>query len=127
MYLGIDQQSGLVYEGIDSPPLPVVPRAIVIQAKMIKVENDWNELPAGVAHSLTSWVFREDAFDPVTAPGAEGSTKPSLASRQRIASCLIRMRIPSAEPRGRVVALSRIYTPTKRVDRFYRNHTKVWG
>ena len=29
MYLGIDQQSGLVYEGIEGPVLPVVPRPTV--------------------------------------------------------------------------------------------------
>jgi hypothetical protein len=66
VYLGIDQQSGLVYEGIDQPALPVVPRAIVAQAKLIRHENDWNELPTGIAHSPMSWVFREDTFDPVT-------------------------------------------------------------
>jgi hypothetical protein len=66
VYLGIDQQSGLVYEGIDQPALPVVPRAIVAQATLIRHENDWNELPTGIAHSPMSWIFREDTFDPVT-------------------------------------------------------------
>jgi hypothetical protein len=32
MYLGIDQRSLLVCEGIDAPTLLVVPRAIVTQA-----------------------------------------------------------------------------------------------
>lgn len=66
MYLGIEQQTGLVYEGIDGPTLPVVPRAIVTQAKLIKSDADWNQLPSGIANSPTSWVFREDSFDPVT-------------------------------------------------------------
>ncbi|MCP3475822.1 hypothetical protein NLM33_36865 [Bradyrhizobium sp. CCGUVB1N3] len=39
MYLGIDQQSGLVYEGLDGPVLPVVPRPTVTQAKLIKREG----------------------------------------------------------------------------------------
>ncbi|MCP3380434.1 MULTISPECIES: hypothetical protein [unclassified Bradyrhizobium] len=43
MYLGIDQQSGLVYEGLDGPVLPVVPRPTVTQAKLIKREEDWND------------------------------------------------------------------------------------
>jgi hypothetical protein len=66
MYLGIDQQSGLVYEGIEGPVLPVVPRPTVTQAKLIKREEGWNDLPTGIAHSPMSWVFREDTFDPVT-------------------------------------------------------------
>ncbi|MET4085575.1 hypothetical protein [Bradyrhizobium sp. S3.5.5] len=66
MYLGIDQQSGLVYEGIEGPVLPVVPRPTVTQAKLIKRDEDWNDLPTGIAHSPMSWIFREDTFDPVT-------------------------------------------------------------
>jgi hypothetical protein len=66
MYLGIDQQSGLVYEGIEGPVLPVVPRPTVTQGKLIMREEDWNDLPTGIAHSAMSWVFREDTFDPVT-------------------------------------------------------------
>jgi hypothetical protein len=64
MYLGIDQQSGLVYEGIEGPVLPVVPRPTVTQGKLIMREEDWNDLPAGIAHSPMSWIFREDTFDP---------------------------------------------------------------
>ncbi|MHC2462492.1 hypothetical protein [Bradyrhizobium embrapense] len=64
MHLGIDQQSGLV--GLDSPALPVVPRPTVTQAKLIKREEDWSDLPTGVSHSPMSWIFREDTFDPVT-------------------------------------------------------------
>jgi hypothetical protein len=66
MYLGSDQQSGLVYEGLDGPILPVVPRPIVTQARLIKCEEDWNDLPTGIPHSPMFWVFREDTFDPVT-------------------------------------------------------------
>lgn len=66
MFLGIDQQSGLVYEGLENPVLPVVPRPTVTQAKLIKRDEDWIDLPTGVSHSPMSWVFREDTFDPVT-------------------------------------------------------------
>lgn len=66
MYLGIDQQSGLVYEGLEGPVLPVVPRPTVTQAKLIKCDEDWNDLPTGISNSPMSWVFREDTFDPVT-------------------------------------------------------------
>ena len=66
MYLGIDQQSGLVYEGFDGPILPVVPRPTVTQAKLIRREEDWDDLPTGIAHSPMAWIFREDTFDPVT-------------------------------------------------------------
>jgi hypothetical protein len=66
MYLGIDQQSGLVYEGLEGPVLPVVPRPTVTQGKLIKREEDWNDLPTGIVNSPTAWVFREDTFDSVT-------------------------------------------------------------
>jgi hypothetical protein len=127
MYLGIDQQSGLVYEGIGSPTLPVVPRAIVTQAKLIKNENDWNELPAAIAHSPTSWVFREDAFDPVTRTkrGRLYEAEPSQPATYWV------MPDPYEDPfgrtAGRVVALPKTYMPTRRVDRFYQNRTEVWG
>jgi hypothetical protein len=47
MYLGIDQQSGLAYEGIGMSTLPIVPTPSVTQAKLIKSEEDWNDLPFG--------------------------------------------------------------------------------
>src|ERR1700736_1807658 len=62
----LSEQSGLVYEGIEGPVLPVVPRPTVTQATLIKREEGWNDLPTGIAHSPTFWVFREDTFDPVT-------------------------------------------------------------
>jgi hypothetical protein len=113
MYLGIDQQSGLVYEGIDGPVLPVVPRPTVTQAKLIKREEDWNDLPTGIAHSPMSWIFREDTFDPVTARGAEGFTKPSLPSRHRTESCRIPMKIRLDEASVLEVGPPRPCTPTK--------------
>jgi hypothetical protein len=66
MYLGIDDQAGLVYEGLGSPVLPVVPTPNITQAKLIQSESDWLSLPTGLSQSPFSWVFREDSFDAVT-------------------------------------------------------------
>lgn len=66
MYLGIDNQSGLIYEGLGGPELPVVPTPNVTQAKLIESDQDWNSLPIGIFQSPMAWVFREDSFDAVT-------------------------------------------------------------
>ncbi|MGS1070554.1 hypothetical protein [Burkholderia glumae] len=66
MYLGIDQQSGLVYEGLNAAELPTVPTPSVTQAKLIETQQDWNNLPSGLLLSPLSWVFREDTFDSVS-------------------------------------------------------------
>lgn len=66
MYLGIDNQSGLIYEGLGGPELPVVPTPNVTQAKLIESDQDWNSLPSGIFQSPMAWVFREDSFDAVT-------------------------------------------------------------
>ncbi|MGF6877247.1 hypothetical protein [Paraburkholderia sp. MM5477-R1] len=63
MYLGIDQQTGLVYEGLNAAQLPTVPTPSVTQAKLIETQQDWNSLPGGLLLSPLSWVFREDTFD----------------------------------------------------------------
>ncbi|SEA76301.1 hypothetical protein SAMN05444680_103474 [Variovorax sp. YR216] len=42
MYLGIDQQKGLLYEGSDGPVLPAVPTPSVTQAKLIEAQPDWD-------------------------------------------------------------------------------------
>lgn len=66
MYLGIDRQSGLVYEGLSEAELPAVPKPIVTQAKLIQAQLDWGNLPSGLLDSPMSWIFREDTFDAVT-------------------------------------------------------------
>lgn len=66
MYLGIDNQSGLVYEGLGGAELPAVPNPNVTQAKLIESQDDWSNLPSGLWHSPMSWIFREDTFDAVT-------------------------------------------------------------
>jgi hypothetical protein len=62
MYLGIDNQSGVIYEGLGGPELPVVPTPNVTQAKLIESDQDWNSLPSGIFQSSMAWVFREDSF-----------------------------------------------------------------
>lgn len=66
MYLGIDQQTGLVYEGFNAAQFPTVPTPSVTQAKLIETRDDWNSLPGGLPLSPMSWMFREDTFDAVS-------------------------------------------------------------
>lgn len=64
MYLGIEQQTGLVYEGSGSPDIPSIPLPIVTHATLIEKPEDWKSLP-GPSDTLC-WMFREDSFDAVT-------------------------------------------------------------
>lgn len=66
MYLGIDAQTGLIYEGSANPDLPVLPLPAVTQAKLIEKPEDWNSLPDGLSSDPFQWVFREDSFDAST-------------------------------------------------------------
>ena len=105
MYLGIDQQTGLVYEGSDGPVLPAVPTPSVTQAKLIEAPQDWGNLPGGIVQSPFSWTFREDTFDarPTRTGRRSGAIavevglpiRSTSASRSRAARQL------QLEPRGR--------------------------
>lgn len=66
MYLGICNNTGLVYEGLGAADIPSVPTPSITQAKLIAVEADWQDLPRGLAVDPLRWIFREDSFDPVT-------------------------------------------------------------
>ena len=66
MFLGISQETGLVYEGVERPQLPAVPIPVVTPAKLIEIPQDWNSLPVAVGQSPLPWIFREDSFDAVT-------------------------------------------------------------
>lgn len=66
MFLGIDERSGLAYEGVHGVELPAVPNPIVTPAKLIESHQDWSSLPLGVGQHPISWMFREDTFDAVT-------------------------------------------------------------
>lgn len=67
MFLGIDDNGGLVYESVGSnPDRPVMPIPMVSQAKIIGGRADWDALPGSFRTSPITLLFREDAFDPVT-------------------------------------------------------------
>lgn len=66
MYLGICNNTGLVYEGLGAADIPSIPTPSVTQAKLIGTEADWQDLPRGLALDPIRWIFREDSFDPVT-------------------------------------------------------------
>ncbi len=66
MHLGIDNNSGLVYEGWGNPGLPAIPTPHITLAKLIKHPEDWSSLPLSFDQSSLGWIFREDTFDAVT-------------------------------------------------------------
>jgi hypothetical protein len=66
MYLGIDQQTGLIYEGSGNPDIPTLPLPAVTQAKLIETPEDWTTLPNGLSGDPMHWMFREDSFDAAT-------------------------------------------------------------
>lgn len=66
MYLGICNNIGLVYEGLEAAEIPSIPTPFVTQAKLIAAEADWQDLPRGLAGDPLRWLIREDSFDPVT-------------------------------------------------------------
>lgn len=66
MYLGICNNTGLVYEGLGAADIPSIPTPCVTQVKLIAADADWRDLPRGLAVDPLRWIFREDSFDPVT-------------------------------------------------------------
>lgn len=66
MYIGFESNSGNWYEGANAPQFVITPRPLISQAKRIDCPADWNNLPRGIDQTPFEWVFREDAFDPVT-------------------------------------------------------------
>lgn len=66
MYLGIEEGTGLIYEGSGNAEIPAIPLPAVLQAKLIETELDWQRLPGGLVSDPMQWTFREDSFDPVT-------------------------------------------------------------
>jgi hypothetical protein len=66
MYLGIEENTGLIYEGSGNPDIPAIPLPSVLQAKLIEEPEDWGRLPGGLSGDPRQWTFREDSFDPVT-------------------------------------------------------------
>lgn len=66
MNLGIEHNTGLVYEAYGGTYMPVNPIPVVTVATLIEDPVQWQQLPADLDPRLNRWVFREDAFDPVT-------------------------------------------------------------
>lgn len=66
MYIGFESNSGQWYEGANVPQFVISPRPLISQAKRINNLADWNDPPRGIDQTPFEWVFREDAFDPVT-------------------------------------------------------------
>lgn len=66
MYLGIDNQNGLIFEGAGGSDIPSIPTPAVTQAKLVERAGDDGALPRGLYSDAFSWVFREDSFDPVS-------------------------------------------------------------
>lgn len=67
MFIGIDDENALVYEGAGSlPDRLATPLPTVSLAKLIERPEDWACLPANSRAVNGVWVFREDYFDAVT-------------------------------------------------------------
>ncbi|HQC96548.1 MAG TPA: hypothetical protein PK306_12645 [Aquabacterium sp.] len=67
MHLGIEKQTGSVFEGMNHPEVLVLPRPAVSLCKLIQKAEDWKQVPTGGLHqAVGQWIFREDSFDPVT-------------------------------------------------------------
>jgi hypothetical protein len=49
MYIGICNNTGLVYEGMGAADIPSIPTPSITQAKLIAAEADWQDLPRGLA------------------------------------------------------------------------------
>jgi len=58
MYIGIDQHTGLVYEGYGAPEIPSIPTPPIAQAKLIERDQDWAGLPSGLARTPMARLFR---------------------------------------------------------------------
>ena len=67
MFLGFDDNTGLVYESTGSAPdRPAMPVPTILQAKLVSQPTDWTSLGSGVRNNVHTWIFREDSFDAVT-------------------------------------------------------------
>lgn len=64
--IGIDPNSGLVYEGASLYGHGIWPSPFVSIASIISTSEDWLQIPTNPDLSHSKLVFREDSFDPVT-------------------------------------------------------------
>jgi hypothetical protein len=61
--LGIDIETGMVYEGLGGPTHPVWPTPPVCSATLIEVASDVQKVPQSFTSNPFSWVFVETSFD----------------------------------------------------------------
>ena len=99
MYLGVEEQSGYVYEGTGSAEILAVPTPSVTQAKLIERPEDWENLPLGLSDSSQAWHFREDTFDAVTRT-RRGRLYESRAGQMQPSTVLVRPHL-FEDPTGR--------------------------
>ncbi|WP_186133554.1 hypothetical protein [Burkholderia gladioli] len=64
--LGIDRNTGLVYEGRSAAVHLTVPTPVVSQATLIETTDDLSTIPASFDAFPFGWLFREESFDPVS-------------------------------------------------------------
>lgn len=61
--LGIDIDTGLVYEGRDGPTHPVWPTPLVCHATLIETASDVKNIPQNFFSNPFSWIFVETSYD----------------------------------------------------------------
>lgn len=61
--LGIDINTGLVYEGRTGPTHPVWPTPPVCNATLIEVPSDFQKVPQSFSNNPFGWIFVETSFD----------------------------------------------------------------
>lgn len=61
--LGIEIETGLVYEGRDAPIFPVWPTPVVLPATLIAKPSDVQNIPQSFTRSPFGWVFVETFYD----------------------------------------------------------------
>lgn len=64
--LGIDLDTGLVYEGREGPSHPVWPTPVIAQTTLISSPSDLAKIPANFASNPLTWIFLEASYDPVS-------------------------------------------------------------
>lgn len=61
--LGIDVNTGLVYEGRTEPTHPIWPTPPVCNATLIETPSDWQKIPQSFTSAPFGWIFVETSFD----------------------------------------------------------------
>lgn len=61
--IGIEIETGLVYEGREGPTHPVWPTPPVYNATLIEVPSDMQKVPKGFSSNSFEWIFIETSFD----------------------------------------------------------------